>query len=480
MIKTKFQSFVGPESVRLSGGQIHIAVQPLHDARGKLLLRLEVVYYELLVLPDASGELLDGVELRAHRPEAPLAQVPANPMGAAVAPQRLEGFLEQVGAHALEVVLHDILELGSLLVGEVFGALREAVLGVLEHALVAVGLEPPGLGRADLAERLVEVGDNVEAVQEVKGMRQLLGDHLEVGLPHVRADVADARGAVRAEHAEEAQQGLDGAPGGDVKPAAPTLVDLVDQGGVVVPLALAPLVHADGPDALEVAMPQAGVHHALDRAEHAVPADPEGFGDLLPAHALGPAGEEELAGLGYGALALDPSELLDLHPAARAVHAPHAVGEVELMPPQRHELEAPLPSRGVVDRGLAPAARAGRPGAFSRKDGRDYAMPVLRVLEADLFVDKALERKDLVEQSLQLHRRPLLSSFFTPYDAKAPVRLSTSIGRPRHCFSEKSERHSRCIGRSGGQGQSRIKSPACGTEPAMAGEFMPRLPLLAA
>jgi len=150
------------------------------------------------------------------------------------------------------------------------------------------------------------------------------------------------------------------------------------------------------------------------------------------------------------------------------------------MPPQRHELEAPLPAGGVVDGGLAPAARAGRPGALARKDRRDYALPLLRFLKGELFVDKALEWKDLVEQFLHLHRRPFAEFLFTPYNAKAPARLSTSIEKPRHRFSEKSERQTRSIGRSEEQGQSRIKSPACGTEPAMAGEFMPRLPLLVA
>jgi hypothetical protein len=55
--------------------------------------------------------------------------------------------------------------------------------------------------------------------------------------------------------------------------------------------------------------------------------------------------------------------------------------------------------------------------------------------------------------------------------------LSIPIRKPRHCFSKKSERHTRSIGRSEEQGQYRIKSPAGRAERS---EFMPRLPLLAA
>jgi len=60
MVKRHLQSLEGSISVGLSRSEIHVAVQALDDARGELLLRLEVVDYKLLVLPDAPGELLDG------------------------------------------------------------------------------------------------------------------------------------------------------------------------------------------------------------------------------------------------------------------------------------------------------------------------------------------------------------------------------------------------------------------------------------
>jgi len=42
----------------------------------------------------------------------------------------------------------------------------------------------------DLVERFIEIGDDMEAIEHVKRLRDLLGDHLEVWLPHIRTDVA--------------------------------------------------------------------------------------------------------------------------------------------------------------------------------------------------------------------------------------------------------------------------------------------------
>src|SRR6056297_90606 len=110
MIKRHFQSFEASITVSFSGHQIHIAVEAFHDAGGELTFCLEVVDDEVLVFAYRLNESLDWFELRTGGSIAPLFQIPSSPIRTAISPQHLEGFLEQVGFHALEVVLDDLVE----------------------------------------------------------------------------------------------------------------------------------------------------------------------------------------------------------------------------------------------------------------------------------------------------------------------------------------------------------------------------------
>ena len=476
MIKRHLQSIESSISVGFSGSEIHVAIKALHDSGGESFARPEIVYNQRLVLPHALGELLYRIELGAHRLEAPFLYIPASPMRTAIAPQSLERLLEQVRLHAFEVVLKHVLQPGLLLVGEILRVLGEAVLGMLEHFLEAFALHPPRLLGPDLAERLVQVGHDMEAVEDVHGGGNLLLDDFEVRLPHVRADVADGFASPLAELVEECPQGFDGPLFGDVEKASAAAVDLVDQSNVVMSLALAPLVHSDRFDALEIAMLQAVAHHSRDGAENRIPTCMEGLGDLLPAQPARPLSQEQLVGLGDRALALSPRNALDLDPAGSAMHAPHAVLEIGFESPDRYEIEESALVAAVVAGGFAAAARADGLGAFARLDLGDDAQSPLHALETDAAVNKTLEPMARVEQGLQLHRRFLVGIGFTPYDRAASVSKSSFCDKTSF-FSKRNNSNLRSIGRSEGQVQYRIKSPARWTERS---EFMPKLNLLAA
>lgn len=90
----------------------------------------------------------------------------------------------------------------------------------------------------------------MKAIEDVDGLARLLGNHLEVGSPHVTADELNGGSAFPSEPAEEAHQGLDLPLLSNSQEPFAVGIDLVGQGQVLVaPLPL-DLVDADGLDAL--------------------------------------------------------------------------------------------------------------------------------------------------------------------------------------------------------------------------------------
>ena len=202
---------------------------------------------------------------------------------------------------------------------------------------------------------------DVEAVEHVHRLPGALGDHLQVGLPHVRADEVQRGAACGAEPVEEALQRLGPTVASDPQQTLAMAVDLIDQGQVALPAAARELVHADGLDVREVAVREAPLDGHAHGPIDGVPGGGERRGDLLPRQALGPPGEEPGVGVGHSVLAGGPRDGLDLHAAAGAGHAAHRVDEDHGDVPQGHEVESPRRPR-VVARGRAPAVRARRAG----------------------------------------------------------------------------------------------------------------------
>ena len=95
--------------------------------------------------------------------------------------------------------------------GQVLGAFQEAPAGLLQDGFLAMARKRPGLLGADFIQGVVHLGDDVEAVEDVHGLRTALPDHADVGPPHVRADELDARAGLLSQHSEEALEGLHGA-----------------------------------------------------------------------------------------------------------------------------------------------------------------------------------------------------------------------------------------------------------------------------
>jgi len=241
--------------------------------------------------PQAPGNLLHRDDPAAHGAGAPSVEELHRPLGARVLPEPLEVLAEQMSPDALEVVLQDLLEPDFLMVREVLRSLEQAPAGLREDRLVAVPLQLGDLGPPDVVESHVHVPHDVEAVEDVKGGRDLLCDHVEVLPPHVAADEADARTHLGGERSEEAPQALLGPLlGHPEQPLRP--VDLIDEREVGVAAAPLDLIDADGLDAREIPVGEAPFDRVFYGTKHVVPGRAEGIGRLLPREPLGPAGQE--------------------------------------------------------------------------------------------------------------------------------------------------------------------------------------------
>lgn len=472
MIKRNFQSIERAIAVGFSGDQIHIAVESLDDAGGKRLLCVEKVDDQVLVFADRLHELLDRFELGSGGSVTPLFQVPSCPVGTGVGPEHLEGFLEQVGLHTLEVILHDRVQPGLLSIGEIFGIFGETIFGVLEHFLVALAFHSSGFSSPNLIEGFVEVGDNVETVENVAGLRNLPGDHFQVRLPHVRANVADPGAPLRADHTEEAQQRTYIAFLCDMEQPSAVPLNLVHQSDVVVAPAPLPFIDANGFNPFKIAVFETIVDHRFDRSENRMPAGAKSLGGFLPGKSACPSGEEKLVSAAQGTFPFGPGNLLHFDSTTGTIHPSQSITQVTLEAPDRYELVQTRLCGGVVSGALCPASRTDRLGSASWAKFGHEAFLILYSLESDRGIHKTLEPMAVVEQCLHLHRRSFPFVFFTPATQWASVRLST-IKQENHFFRRKENTFPNAIGRSGGQAGSRIKCPACGAEAAKAAEFMP-------
>src|SRR5215469_7075979 len=164
-----------------------------------------------------------------HGLVAPEIQEHASPSGRIVVPELLEVFLEQIGAHGLQIVAEQIAQAELLLRGEIVLAFEHAPAGFLQQRLMALLSHPARFGGADFVQGFVHLGDDVEAVEDVQRLRAFLTDHVQVGLPHIRADELDLHSELLSDGGEEALEALEGAFLADPDQAGKAWADLVDQ-----------------------------------------------------------------------------------------------------------------------------------------------------------------------------------------------------------------------------------------------------------
>ena len=109
------------------------------------------------MIADGVRELLDWGNARAQGLGAPLIEELARPGRGIVIPELLELFLQQVRAHALQVVAQQIAQPQPLRVGQVLGPLEQAPARLLERRLVTLLRHTPRFGGAHVVERQVHL-----------------------------------------------------------------------------------------------------------------------------------------------------------------------------------------------------------------------------------------------------------------------------------------------------------------------------------
>ena len=77
-------------------------------------------------------------------------------------------------------------------------------------------------------ERLVHIGDDVEAVEDMQRLGAVFADEFQIGFPHVGADEGDFGNHVLAHGGEESLKGFDGSLFAYPENAGDTDIDLVD------------------------------------------------------------------------------------------------------------------------------------------------------------------------------------------------------------------------------------------------------------
>ena len=126
------------------------------------------------------------------------------------------------------------------------------------------------------------------------------------------------------------------------------LVDLVDNGLVVMAPVPLNFIDADGLDVIEVAVLQSPGNSVFHSFVDMLPTNTESGGNLFPRHATRPKGKEPFVLGGQGTLAFCPRNTLDLDAAGRAFHPSHVVNEIHHDSPQWNKLEPSWFWHGVV------------------------------------------------------------------------------------------------------------------------------------
>lgn len=263
VIEGRPRGFEGTKPVARTRDHFELVVHPLDGARGDGPSSPKPVEDQGLMATEHASDLLDGFETRAHRLEGPVLDEGLCILGGRQLPQLIELLFEQVGTDRAEVVAKQVSELDELPVGQVLWPLEQAPAPIPEQRLVAIGLELPDLLGADLVDGLVHLGDDVIAVEHVDGMLGASSEDLEVGLPHVAGDVLKPS-RTRAKHVEEGIESRLGTTLADPQQTLAVLVDLVDDGEVVLAPTSRHLVDADGADAGQVTVLETPLDGELD------------------------------------------------------------------------------------------------------------------------------------------------------------------------------------------------------------------------
>lgn len=395
MIESDLTSVFSAKTVAAFEGEFDFGVEALDDAAGEAFFGLEIVEQEFAVGLEGACDLFERIESGACDFGAPSVEEFGRPSRGAVGPEVLESLDEQESFECAQGAALDLAHAAPLGAGPVAAFFEKDPAHFFEQGIESGGGAGACLLAADGVDGLVELFDDVKAVEDVESLRDEIGGAAEVGLPHVRADEADAAAEVFAHDLEEEIEGALGAIIPDPEQAFAVVVDLVNQRPEFISFADMNLVHSESHHAGEIAMLNAEVHNPFDGAVNIGPRDSEASCDLGPGQKPRPLCEKKPEDIGVAVLAAGPGHPFDGGTTSAAVDAAGGVNESHAQSPQRNEAP-PAFGLPVVSWALLSASRTHPATAPTFRDFHAQRLGVIRVPSRSA-VDKALDRVNLSE-----------------------------------------------------------------------------------
>jgi len=399
MIKSDFASVFRAKSIAAFQRQFHFGVETLDDSAGILLGGLEIVEKKTSVGLEGAGNFLERIQARAGDLFTPCVKEFSGPSRRAIRPEVSEGFDQKKGPQGAQSRALNFSHAAALPLGPVASSFQERPAHFFEQGFEA-GLDTrTGFLASDFIDCVIEFFDDVEGVEDLKCVGQVSGGRLDVGLPHVRADEADALAELGAENLEEEVEGLLGAVGADPQEPLAVVVDLIDQRPELVLLAHMDLVHTESLDAGKIAVLDAVFHDPFDGPIHVGPTGAEASGNLRPGKQASPLGKEEPEHIADLVLAGGPRNPLNGRPALAAVDAPECIDQKNDHAPEGNEV--PLAFRlPIISRPLLSATRTNPPTALALGNLHPKCFRADRIPRHGL-IDKALDRVNFSQYGFQ-------------------------------------------------------------------------------
>ena len=189
MIQGYFYPMIRPKAEGFSDGQFRFGIQTLDTATRQLAFGPKPVQQKLPMAAQHAGDFFHGSQLRPHRSSTPPIQKLSRPIRRGIRPEKLEVFLQQITPHRAEIVPQQFGQADVLRGTQVLRAFQEQPSRLRQNRLIALRLERPRFLGPDFIDRLVQMGHNVEPIQDMNGVAGLFRNHLQVCPPHVTTDV---------------------------------------------------------------------------------------------------------------------------------------------------------------------------------------------------------------------------------------------------------------------------------------------------
>jgi len=340
MIESGFHRVIRAESIGSSGYHSDLIVQTLDGTVGDFPLGPKPVEDEFLVRPQQARDVAHRFDAAAQGALGPDTQERPGPGQGAIAPEVLKGLLEHPSPAGGQLGAEQAPEFVFGVTPDAAAAPEQFPAHALELGGLRTALQAVAFGAAHLIEGVIEVGGDVEAIQDVQRLAHLGGDHAQVGFPHVTADELHSLDDLRSQDGQPATQRGLGSSRSDPEQAAAVGVDLVDDGQEIVrpqPLAPVDLVHPDGLHCLQDAVGQPPLDNPIHGPIDRFPTDAERPGRFPPRQALGPTRQEDHQRNTGRTLAFTPGEVLDPQAVLRTTHPARRIVQMGRNAPQGHE-----------------------------------------------------------------------------------------------------------------------------------------------